>query len=77
MWKLLQNPSRAVVIFSLTGADKHLADVNNSVINPCRTTAILTLRCNSKSCTYVISKLNVFSLFLDRKRNLKVLHKGN
>jgi len=42
MWKLLQNPSRAVVIFSLTGADKHLADVNNSVINPCRTTAILT-----------------------------------
>jgi len=30
MWKLLQYPCRAVVIFALTDADKHLADMNNS-----------------------------------------------
>jgi hypothetical protein len=39
--------------------------------------AILALTYTSKNCTNVIRKLNVFSLFIDRKRNLEVLFKGN
>jgi hypothetical protein len=38
---------------------------------------MLTLSYASESCTHVISELHVFTLFVDRKRNLKDLDKDN